>query len=144
MTEHADTGHGETCFPPEGTAAGTWHYLRRVDGPGDAAVVSARWCGGAQWELSRLRVSASRMGVRDWEYHAPCAHPARSKVADVVVAHARAGCSPREIAELVGWRPESVSSLLSRARSDGEDIPRSPPGRPGSVAAKAKGGSHAR
>ena len=47
-----------------------------------------------------------------------------------IVAAANSGMAPRDIAVLMGWKPESVSSILSRARADGQAIRRHPPGRP--------------
>ena len=143
MQEAKAGAAGDTCFSPGGTPIRTWHYLPCADGLGDAAVVQARWCKGGAWELARLRVSAARMGGREWEYRRPCVRPSRARVTDVVVAQARSGSTPREIAEMVGWRPKSVSSLLSRARAAGEVIPRSPPSRPNSGGSVASRGSHA-
>lgn len=47
-----------------------------------------------------------------------------------IITGANMGVPPREIADLVGWKPESVSSILSRARASGKVILRHPAGRP--------------
>ena len=53
----------------------------------------------------------------------------RTTIAAIILG-ANLGVPPREIADLVGWKPESVSSILSRARANGQIIRRHPAGRP--------------
>ena len=56
-----------------------------------------------------------------------------------IVAAANAGMAPRDVAILVGWKPESVSAILSRARADGQAIRRHPAGRPKTRVGRLRG-----
>lgn len=60
-----------------------------------------------------------------------------------IVAAANAGMAPRDVAVLVGWKPESISAILSRARADGQVIRRHPAGRPKTRVGRRAGGQHA-
>ena len=52
------------------------------------------------------------------------------KKGSAIIVAAQSGLAPREIAAISGWTAASVSSVLSRARAEGQTIPRTEAGRP--------------
>ena len=99
--------------------------------------------GGVAVAYSMLDGSSGRVEISGVSTIQALMMDARTTVTARIVAAANYGLAPRDIAKLVGWQTESVSSLLSRARADGQVIRRHPAGRPKTRVGRRAGGKDA-